>query len=296
MKKRFFGFLTSKKSICRFLEEHYGYTNVQPFTPHERFAANMNTLYHAIDSTGRRVFIKACRHPDMCENEYRMGLALWEQAPEHFAKPLAYHAGDPISFCSTEYVSGKDLGAIMGQEQSLTDEQRASVVEDIYTIYQALVRADVVHRDIVLKNLLYCNGKVVLIDCQLATKSKSTKPISFYDNIMKICLCRWRYPLSTRVLVWDDTLAIMSILKKIGAAPAYQERFEMIMNEVRQAVGKHHYVYPYPGMDELDSAIKTCRLKGKFHHQAKMRHRYRCILNILEFLKTEHPSAKVKTV
>ncbi|MBR1978657.1 MAG: hypothetical protein IJ985_04055 [Akkermansia sp.] len=278
-----------KKRLIQFLAKEYGYTDVRSFSPHKRFAAAMNAIYLAKDAEGKTIFIKTCRYGDMCENEYRTGLALWEQAPQHFAKPLAYHVGKRFSFCSSEYVPGKDLYALLTDGTPLTGEQRAQMVEDIYTIHQALVRADIVHRDVVLKNMLYHQGRVVLIDCQLATKRNETKVTSFFDHILKICKCRWMSTPGPSFLEWDDVPVLLKSIQSIGSTPAHQERFEFICAELLKARGTLVYTHPYPSMEELHAAIKTCRLRSLFHHQAKMRHRYRCMIPHLQYLKDHHP-------
>ncbi len=288
----FLPLLNGHSAFCKFLKKNYGYTDVRPFSPHRRFATSMNSIYLAKDAEGKTIFIKACRYADMSENEYRSGLELWQQAPEHFAKPLAYHAGEPFSFCSAEYVPGKDLISLLQSGEALTGEQKAQIVEDIYTIYQALKRANIVHRDADIKNMLYRNGRVVLIDCQLATKPINTKSVTFFNDIFKICASRWFGKISMKLLEWDDAVRLLIAVRKVGCSPEHQERFDFICSELEKALGTFVYTYPYPSMEELQQALRKGRFLSRFHHQSKMRHRYRCVVKQLEFFKQHHPDTK----
>ena len=128
--------IVSKNAFSRFLNRNYGYTDVRQYTTPQKFSSRLNSIFLAKDAAGNEIFIKACRYGDMSENEYRSALALWEQAPRHFAKPLAYYSGKRHSFCSFECVSGEDLRTIMLRGDVLTGAQRAQIVEDMYEIFK----------------------------------------------------------------------------------------------------------------------------------------------------------------
>lgn len=283
--------IVRKNAFSRFLEKNYGYTHVRQYTVENQFSSRLNSIFLAQDASGNEIFIKACKYGDMSENEYKCGLELWKQAPEHFAKPLTYYSGKKFSFCSAEYRPGKDLRTLIEQEgeTALTGEQKAQIVEDIYTIFQAFQRADIVHCDALLKNMLLHNGKVVLVDCQLSRPRSCTTPISFFDSILKLCLFLWERPVGYNVLEWEDTGDILKSVQAIGTDEAHRERFEFICSELQATLGKFKCVYPYPGMKELDKAIRTSTLRSRFHPKAKLRSRYRHVTEMLKHLKTHHP-------
>lgn len=281
--------MVNKSSFSLFLKKNYGYTDIRQFSPHKRFASSMNSIFLAKDTDGKDIFIKSCRYGDMSENEYLTGLELWRQAPDNFAKPLAYFSGKKFSFCSSEYIEGKDLYAILSSGEKLTGVQKSQMVEDLYTIIQAMQRANIVHRDANLKNMLYHNGRVVLIDCQLATKIGSTQPISFFDNILKLCLWRSRAQPGKAILEWDDTERILSAIRTIGTDDEHRERFDLICAEIGQTAGKYKYTHPYPSIEELNRAIKVSRIKSHLHLKKRMRSRYCHIIELLQFLKKHHP-------
>lgn len=288
--------IVRKNAFSRFLQENYGYTELRQYTTPQKFSSRLNSIFVAKDAEGNDVFIKACRYGDMSENEYRCTLALWEQAPEHFARPLAYHAGRKHAFCSTEYRPGKDLYTLIKQEggKSLNAEQKAQIVEDLYAIFQALHRADIVHCDAAMKNMLLHNGRVVLVDCQYSTKRCDTKRISLFDNILKLCLFRWILPSGPQVLEWDDARSLLRAIRDIGTSPSYRERYDFIYSEFKSALGKFKHIFPYPSMAELNHAIKISRLRSLFHPKSKLRARYRHVTEMLQYLKDHHPGVTGK--
>lgn len=284
--------IVRKNAFSRFLKENYGYTDVRQYTEPQKFSSRLNSIFLAKDSTGKDVFIKACRYGDMCENEYLCTKALWEQAPENFAKPLAYYAGKKHAFCSTEYRPGKDLRTLIELEggKSLTNDQKAQIVEDMYSIFQALQRTEIVHCDFVPKNMLLHNGRVILIDCQLSAKRGNTKRISFFSNILKLCLYKWLAAVNTDVLTWEDTRGVLYCIQAVGTDDAHRERFEAICEEVKASIGKLQYVMPYPSLEELNHCIKVSYLRSLFHPKSKLRSRYRHVTEMLKYMKERHPS------
>lgn len=283
--------IVRKNAFSRFLEKNYGYTDIRQYTSPQKFSSRLNSIFLAKDSSGNEIFIKACRYGDMSENEYRCTLELWKQAPEHFAKPLAYYAGKKYAFCSTEYRPGKDLRTLIELEggKSLTNDQKAQIVEDMYSIFQALLRADIVHCDFALKNMLLHNGRVVLVDCQYSSKTSNTKRVSLFSNALKLCLFRWLLPPSLSVLTWEDTRGVLYCIQAVGTDDTHRERFDAICEEVKASIGKIQYVMPYPGMEELSHCIRVSRLRSMFHPKAKLRSRYKHVTEMLKYLREHHP-------
>ena len=283
--------IVSKNAFSRFLKKNYGYTDVRQFATSGAFSSRLNSVFLAKDKSGNDVFIKTCRYGDMCENEYRSSLALWQQSPEHFAKPLAYYSGKRFSFCSSEYLQSENLVTIL-QRDELSGAQRAQLVEDLYEIFHAIKRSGMVHRDVMLKNMLLHDGRVVLIDCQLSCKRDCVTPISFFDTPLKVCLSRWEIRPWSKILEWDDIPCILYALQQIGATDEYKERFDFICSEVTDAIGKYKYVQPYPSLKALEQSMRICRFRSLFHPKSKLRARYSHVLKMLQYLKDNHPLVK----
>lgn len=283
--------IVRKNAFSRFLEKNYGYTEVRQFTSPQKFSSRLNSIFLAKDAEGNDVFIKACRYGDMCENEYRCSMELWKHAPEHFARPLAYYAGKKFSFCSAEFISGEDLRTIMMRGDEMTPDQKRQIVEDLYTIAQALLKSGIVHRDVAAKNMLYHNGRVVLIDCQLAIRKDDTKEITLFDNILKICMGRWGTQPGPGLLDCDDFKGIDEVLQAIGCAPENQQRFDAVCAELQTVRDRFRYAFPYPAMSELNHYIRVCHFRRFLHPKSKIRARYGLVLAQLQYLKAHHPDA-----
>lgn len=283
--------IVRQNAFSRFLNENYGYTDIRQYTTPQKFSSRLNSIFLAKDAAGQEIFIKACRYGDMSENEYIHGLELWKQAPDHFAKPLAYYSGKTNSFCSSEYRPGKDLHTLLVQEngENLSAEQKAQMVEDLYEIAKATQRANVVHCDLCMKNLLLHNGRIVLIDCQFASSPGETRRLSIFNNALKLCLYRWLLPIGANVLEWDDICNIYSLIQYIGTDDAHRERYNQICSELATDVGKFKYIMPYPDLKELNHAIRVSYLRSLFHPKSKLRSRYRHVTEQLRYLKEHHP-------
>ena len=159
------------------------------------------------------------------------------------------------------------MKTILDSGEPMSDELRASLVESLYEIFQTLVRTNMAHRDIALKNMLLHDGRLVLIDCQHSTKRDSKTPISFFDSPLKGCLWRWGQTPGSDLLEWDDA----------------------ICEELENAIGKYKYVHPYPSMKEIERSMKVCRFRNLFHPKAKLRERYGLVLKLPQYLKEHHP-------
>lgn len=275
-------------AFARFLNENYGYTNVRQFTEPDKFSSRLNSIFLAKDAEGRDIFIKACRYGEMCENEYLCGMELWKHAPRNFAKPLAYYSGKKFSFCSSEYLPGPDLYTLAQRGTTWTGEQKAQMVEDLYVIFQSLQKSGVVHRDMLPKNMLLHKDRIILVDCQLSIKLGSKEPVTIFNNILKVCMRRYRWPMNANLLKWDDTEVLLSVIESIGADSEYRDRFDYIREEIKKKVGKLVYVSAYPSEEEIKECLKVCRLRSMFHYKSKMRARYRQVMERIKFVQ-DHP-------
>ena len=116
---------------------------------------------------------------------------------------------------------------------SLTDAQRAQAVGDIWHIFQALRKSDVVHRDIRPDNLMLINNRLVLIDFQLAVSKKNFKELDYMlsrpSRLRKLGNKNFRY----RPYVWDDAYSLLKVLDFIGCRPYYATRYNVIYKHIK---------------------------------------------------------------
>lgn len=270
------------KKFAQFLESEYGITELQQFTAPEKFSYNTNSIFLGKDKEGNTRFIKTCRKADVCENEYFRSLELWQQSPTHFVRPLAYRAEKPFAFVISEFCPSIPLDKYL-QENKLSDEEKKIFIEDIYQIFKALQRANIIHRDICAKNFLIYNNHLVLIDCQLAVRSDNYKEISLFPNIEIVCRYNKRHALN-ELLQWDDTYALIKYLKTIGPANDNKGRYNEILKEIREAIGKLTVEYALPPADELRKRIKACKIKSIFNLRLSKRKKYRTLAEMYKYL------------
>ena len=221
------------RELIDFLAENYGFRDITFVTKRV-----YNTFLLAVDKKKRMLFIKSNRHPDLCRNEYEMGLALWKMDKTHFLQPLYYCDSGKYLFFANEIMNGNSLQRLSdsGQLRMMTPSKKISLVRDLYKIFIDLKKSDVVHRDIRPDNFAVIDGRLVLIDFQLAV-SKSN-----YVELESMTAARLR-GLGTRkyrykMWQWDDSYSLLKCLKFIGCPSSkYRAEYDKIYHEIKSYIG-----------------------------------------------------------
>lgn len=241
--------------FTRFLKSKYGIHNV-------RSVANIicNKFLFGEDKDGRRLFIKTGTHSGIYENEYRMGMALYEIDQDHFLKPLYYNDYDKYQFFANEYVNGISLNtAIMNGNLSV--EQKSRIIGDIWRIFCALRASDVVHRDVRPDNLMIIDGRLILIDFQLAVSKSNYVELEYLakrsNRLRKLGHKKYRY----RPFTWDDAYSLVRVLEFIGRDKFYATRYDIIYKNIKA----------YVGTDKIKSTIRENDLHRMMRHIRQMR-------------------------
>lgn len=243
-----------------FLKEEYHYTHLSCIGDDVTFMTSLNQLYTAETENGDRVFVKRCRDTQICENEYKHALLLYNMDNLHFIKPLAVHTQAPYSFVCFEYCPGPTLGKILETEQ-IQPEKIRSYVEDLYAIFKCLRASDVMHRDIHRYNFIIWKDKLRLIDFQISVSKRHYEEISLFRNPLSVLrLGNVNY----KRFAWDDAFRFMDVLNRFIAPPlgipeTYQERFRFIKEEIQAHIGKDTIRYKTPGRFKiLFMAMTNC--------------------------------------
>ena len=184
------------------------------------------------------LFIKSGRHPEHYRNEYVMGRALWKLDNKHFLEPLYYSDDGKFFFFANEIMNGTSLQVFSdrGDLRKMPADKKMMLVRDLYKIFQALKKSDVVHRDIRPDNFAIMGGHLVLIDFQLAV-SKSN-----YVELESMSVGRLR-GLGTRkyrpkMWCWDDSYSLYKCLKFIGCpASKYRAEYNKIAHDIKSYIG-----------------------------------------------------------
>lgn len=219
------------QDIIRFLKSCYGITQVVPVAD-----IICNHFFLGVDKNGTKLFIKSGPHTGIYENEYRMGRALYDIDHEHFLEPLYYNDYDRFNFFANAYFPGITLkSAIMTGK--LNDIQKSKIIGDIWRIFCALRQSDVVHRDVRPDNLMIVNGRLVLIDFQLAVSKTNYVELEYLahrpNRLRKLGHKKFRY----KAFTWDDSYSLLKVMEFIGKEKYYAKRYEIIYKHIKEYVG-----------------------------------------------------------
>lgn len=216
--------------FAKFLKDNYGITGTHLVIP-----AQCNAFLIGNDGK-RRLFIKAGRHCGIYKNEYDMDMALYKIDPTHFIKPLYYNDYSKFNFFAAEYETGETLKSWTLRRKQ-TNEQKAVFVRDIYEIFRALQKSDVVHRDIRPDNFMIIKGHLVLIDFQLAVSKSQYQELDYMrrhpQRLRKLGDPKFQY----RPFVWDDAYSLLKVLQFIGRDNSYGAQYDMTKQEIKRAIG-----------------------------------------------------------
>jgi len=223
---------TEFQGFARWLKKEFKIANLSPVA-----SIICNKFFTATDVTGRRLFIKTGSHAGIYENEYKMGRALYDIDSKHFLEPLYFNDFDEYNFFANEYVSGVSLETAV-RTGSLTSEQKSRIVGDIWRIFCALRASDVVHRDVRPDNLMIIDGRLVLIDFQLAVSKSNYVELDYLarrpNRLRKLGNKKYRY----RPFTWDDAYSLTRVLDFVGRDRLYGLRYDIIYKHIRAYVGK----------------------------------------------------------
>lgn len=222
----------NSRQFATFLNSNYGITNVKPIA-----GAICNNFWIGTDKDGTKLFIKTTKHAGICENEYRMGLELYNIDHEHFIRPVYWGDHGEIQFFANEYLPGISLNtAIMTNSLSVADKSR--LIGDIWRIFCALRQSDVVHRDIRPDNFVIADGRLILIDFQLAVSKSNYVELEYLakhkNRLRKLGNKKYRY----RLFRWDDAYSLLKVMQFIGRDKFYATRYDVIYKNIRKYVGR----------------------------------------------------------
>lgn len=235
---------TEIEDVAREFEKRYGWKNITPIHC-ESLGHGCNLFFSAEEPNGQgKLFIKYGKRGGIYKNEYRRAKELYALAPRNVVEPLYWRDSLDFRFDAARWTEGETLEDLLAGG-TLTAEQKAALLEDILTIFQALQQSDIVHRDLIPRNLLHEGGHLKLIDFQFAvSKSHYTELKTLRDPKHYRLLCSLGRLPDERRCIWDDAYALVRIIRTIGSDPSYAARYEEILNLVSAAIGKHALVHP----------------------------------------------------
>ena len=245
------------KKLADFLAKKYGFYDITYVT-----GRVYNLFMLAMDKNKRMLFIKSGRHADLYRNEYVMGKRLWDIDHEHFLEPLYYCDSGEIYFFANEIMDGDSLQRVAdsGRLNLISDTDKMSLVRDLYQIFVALKKSDVVHRDIRPENLAIIGNRLVLIDFQLAVSKSNYVELESMrvGRLRGLGTRKYRY----KMWQWDDSYSLLQCLKFIGCPSSkYRTEYNKVYREIKS----------YVGTDVIKSSKREGALHRLLRHLIKKR-------------------------
>lgn len=188
----------------------------------------------------REVFIKSMPFDSASTNEYRRSRALYEVLPKHVVEPLYYKKDNGLCFVATEYINAPTLEKIM-QEQVLPQETKVSYISQMTSIARALIKQQIVHRDIRPANFLVLpDNTLKLIDFEYAVSRKKYREMrAIRKSPGTIRDLGDAYALG--IYKWDDMYSFAKIMRELGATAENNEDMKFIVSQI----GKHRITYKF---------------------------------------------------
>ena len=259
--------------LCAWLEKNYGFSalcrihaDLSPGLP--------NIFLKGRDAQGRVLFIKSGTTPGLYYNEYKWSEHFYRLAPDRVAQPLYYRDAKGIRFFACEYLEGQTLDKYMG-ESSPSPGDKQNLLEDLWEIFLAFQASDMVHRDIRPQNLLVCQGRLMVVDFQLA--------VSYSQYEEPDCFRRARWLLADvgenfayGCLHWDDTWSLLQVANYIGREEEYAARFDEMTAAMTAAVGRRSIRYGYRHKHWWKRLFWMSKLLSLVHPVPSSRRTFRC--------------------
>lgn len=270
----------------RFLEANYGFHHITAFDCVNN--TTVNRLFLAETKEGGKVLIKKCDNIELCANEHERGKELYNIDPRHFVEQMAYCTESSYSFTAQAYMPGKTLSQVL-KSPSLLPEERATMIEELYSIFLAMKKSDVVHRDIHLENVMLHDGRLLLIDFQIAVSKKNYQELTIFQKLNS--LADWRGAHIYSMIAWDDAHTILLLLKEIGSHPTYEDRYRAVEKEIESHIGKDTIWYRLPSRFSLHMRALYNQLKllvSSKHKRTKYEKRIKTIKQLILCWKKQY--------
>ncbi len=282
--------MQSSDNFISFLKGKYNLKNINAWSESFKAFNEFNTFYTAYDPTGKQIFIKRCRIPELVVNEYRISQRLYELNSHNFPEAISFCADKKNGFVALEYIQGETLYNAL-QSQKLNESQKENIIDELYKIYRTLKTSGIVHRDLHAGNILIEGGRLVLIDCQIAVSRSNYQEIYHYRNPRVIKA--WSISRKTyHEYVWDDAYSILLIIRDIIMTLQCKSKFKDLLLDMVSDIGKNAVWYRIPDKRKNYQQLFLYYIKSKLSLKQSRRLRYQQqyheLSSILSEIKSLH--------
>ena len=182
-----------------------------------RWYDNGYTRHYKATRNGDEFFIKASA--ESLANEYQMTSELFAVDGTHFVEPVALHEG-PVQYLVMRWMDGVNLEDFLSQSQpSVGAPRNDALFQDLKAIADALAQADIVHRDIIPRNLLVCDGQLRLTDLYFAVHFNDYHEYDYVEHDIAL-IGSLGESFALGVCLWDDAYSLTRVAELIGGKQA----------------------------------------------------------------------------
>lgn len=228
--------LTKFTEYKKYLESKFGFSDVQ--TVHtDKINRAYNIFASGYDANGTRMFIKISDISGIYANEYHMGKSLYDKDDKHFIRPMYYRDCPDGHFVAYKWTDGITLQDLL-DKSDLSDKERKQCLDDVHEIFKCLQNSDVVHRDITLKNFIWAQGRLKLIDFQLAVSKSHYHELNFLSKNPYLLQGLGTPEFRRTKYQWDDAYSLCRVIECIGRQSSYGKKYDEIYNEIHSCINK----------------------------------------------------------
>jgi len=203
----------------------YGFGTVERFGSLRR---DDERRYYKCTKDGTAFFVKSgdCDYA----TEYEMTRRVFERDKEHFVEPIDYHKGES-SYLVTSWCDGISLDEYLGA-YVLSRELKESFFHDLYAIFKVLRDAKIMHRDLIPRNFMVMDGRLMLLDFYWAVDCDNYQEYAYAKKDLELVGFLGE-DFAAGPYTWDDAFSLVKIAGYIAGDD------EANKNSMIQEISKH---------------------------------------------------------
>ena len=223
------------------------------YTQHRREMADMTKIFQfssVVDRTGVAFDNGYVRHYQAMRGdstffvkasglslarEYDMARLLFDADHNHFIEPVAFHNG-ASNYLVLEWLDGVSLEAYMADAKTIPAARKRTFLSDLRRISDVLVATNIVHRDIIPRNLMVSGGHLYLTDLYSAVNFDDYRARVYVEpDLGTVGALGESFALGT--YRWDDAYSLAKVAEYIcGKATEGSADFAEITSRIGERV------------------------------------------------------------
>ncbi len=198
----------------------------------ENYVSLSSFYYFRASYSGTDAFIKYGGIGESCKNEFIRTEQAYKISPEHFVRPIDYREGEFGNFCIYEWIDSVPIEEYLSHADS---KKKENVKRQMIEIYNALQKANVMHRDIRPGNIIVEGDVLKLIDFQYAIDLNNPQELECVKKDVNVAIRLGNKDFKYKPYAWKDSASIINCLKY----------FNIDTSDIKLAADKPFYMSIY---------------------------------------------------